>query len=210
MIDTTDFTIIVIAMDVPQHDSSFFARLIQGDSRAYDRLFTEYHQQIYAFCLRFIGSEELAEEVMMDVFVKVWRKRAHIKPDRSLRSLLYKIARDLSIDCLRKTARERKRQTTLSNCEDYLSSNPTEEQLLTDEYNQLACQAINQLPPQRKAIFTMRRQLDMSPTEIAQQLGISKNTVRVQLVKATKFLRHYFVTHTDISLLWWVAVFLSS
>ena len=209
MIATIDFVIIAIVMNVPKHNHSFFDQLIQGDSRAYDQLFAEYHQQIYAFCLKFIGSEELAKEVMVDVFVRVWSKRTHINPNRSLHSLLYKIAHDLSIDCFRKMARERRRQTTLSDCQDHPSSNLTEEQLLTDEYDQLAHQAVSQLPPQRKVIFTMRRQLDMSPTEIAQQLGISKNTVRVQLVKATKFLRHYLATHTDISFLWWIVVFLS-
>ncbi|MEM9676327.1 MAG: RNA polymerase sigma-70 factor [Bacteroidota bacterium] len=181
---------------------SFTTRLIQGDSRAYDQFFTEHHQQVYTFCLKLISSEELAEEVMMDVFFTVWKKRKRIDPERPVKSLLYKVARDLSVDCLRKIARERKNQITLSEYKDPVARNTTEDHLITEEYNQLAHQAIDRLPPQRKIIFTMRRQLDMSPSEIAQQLGISKNTVRVQLVRANSFLRDYLATHTDISFFW--------
>lgn len=99
-------------------------------------------------------------------------------------------------------ARERRFRSELAATSYHPVANATDAAMLTEEYGTLAHRAINQLPPQRRLIFTLRRQQDLSHEEIAQQLGISKNTVKVQLVKASKFLREYFATHTDISLVW--------
>ena len=174
-------------------------KLNQGDSKAFDQLFAEKHQQVYAYCLRLVKSEPAAEEIMMDVFLTIWRKRELMRADQSLNALLFKITKDLSINYLKKSAREQALRTKFQQQWLHPTHNPTETQMLSQEYDRIASQAIEQLPPQRKTIFTMRRHLDMSPDEIAQQLGISKSTVKGQLAKAAKFLREYVMTHTDIS-----------
>lgn len=177
----------------------FIQKLNRGDSQAFDQLFADTHQQVYAYCLRLIRSKELAEEVMMDVFLTVWKKRAQLRADRSLDAFLFKIAKDLCFNCLKKLAREQARQVKFQDHWSHPTYDPIGTQMLTQEYDRVASTAINELPPQRRIIFTMRRQMDMSTTEIAEQLGISKNTVKVQLAKASKFLREYVMTHTDIS-----------
>lgn len=181
-------------------DAQLIVRLNQGEARAFDQLFASKHQHVYAYCLKIIRSEALAEEVMMDVFVTIWKKQGHIALAGSLEALLFKITRDLSINQLKKLMRERTLRTEAQRQWVHPTHNPIDERVATEEYNRVAHEAINCLPPQRKLIFTMRRQLDMSITEIAQQLGISKNTVKVQLAKASRFLKEYLTTHTDISL----------
>lgn len=183
--------------------------LNQGDSKAFDRLFAEKHQQVYAYCLRLVKSEEVAEEIMMDVFLTVWKKRELMRADQSLNALLFKITKDLSINYLKKSAREQALRAKFQQQWFHPTHNPTDTQMLSQEYDRIASQAIEQLPPQRRTIFTMRRHLDMSTSEIAQQLGISQSTVKGQLAKAAKFLRDYVMTHTDISFVWALGLLLN-
>lgn len=180
-------------------EASMVHRLNQGEAQVFDQLFADKHQQVYAYCLRLIKSKEMAEEVMMDVFLTVWKKRAQINAEQSLDALLFKIAKDLSFNCLKKLAREQAWRSSFQKQWSHPTYDPIDTQIRTQEYDRVASQAIDELPPQRRTIFTMRRQMDMSPAEIAEQLGISKNTVKTQLLKASKFLREYVMTHTDIS-----------
>ena len=183
-------------------------RLNQGDCKAFDQLFMEKHQQVYAYCLKLVKSEEVAEEIMMDVFLTVWKKREQLRADQSLNALLFKMTKDLSLNYLKKSAREQALRVTFQQQWSHPAYNPMDTQMLMEEYDRVASRAIDQLPPQRRAIFTMRRHLDMSTSEIAQQLGISKSTVKGQLAKASTFLREYLMTHTDISLVWVLSLLL--
>ncbi|MEQ9443207.1 MAG: RNA polymerase sigma-70 factor [Cyclobacteriaceae bacterium] len=180
-------------------DIQFIKRLKKGDRKAFEALFNDKHQQVYAYCLTLVKSGMEAEEIMLDVFLTVWKKRAQIKPDLSLNALLFKITKDLSFNYLKKAAREYNFRKVLQEQSTHPVGNATEAQIFSEEYDQLADRAINKLPPKRKIIFTMSRQMGMSYEDIAQQLGISKNTVKVQLVKASKFLKEYVATHADIS-----------
>ena len=185
-----------------QSDKFLIARLRQGDAKAFEWLFADRHTQVYAYCRKFVKRKELAQEVTLDVFMTVWKKRAKLDISLSLDAFLFKITKDLSFNCLKKVAREHAFQSELAARNYESATNDTEAQVQWKEYDKLADRAIGQLPPQRRKIFAMRRQQDMSHEEIAQQLGISKNTVKVQLVKASKFLREYFATHADISFSW--------
>ena len=145
---------------------------------------------------------QLAEEVVLDVFMTVWKKRTQLDSSLSLDPLLFKISKDLSFNYLKKALREQRLFSQLTTLEVHPSANATEAHLLTEEYEALATRAIDQLPPQRRIIFALHRQEGLSYEEIAQQLGISKNTVKGQLGKAARFLREYVARHADISFLW--------
>ena len=188
-----------------QSHKHLMARLQQGDPKAFEQLFADRHARVYAYCQKFVKREELAQEVTLDVFMTVWKKRAQLDT-LSLDAFLFKVAKDLSFNCLKKAARDQAFRSELAARNGHPLTNVTEAQVQWEEYDRMANQAIGQLPPQRQKIFTMRRRQDMSHEEIAEQLGISKNTVKVQLVKASKFLRDYLATHADISFLWGLAL----
>lgn len=188
-------------------DKSFMQQLSQGDEKSFDKLFMDKHQQVYGYCLKLIKFEEAAEEIVHDVFLTIWKKRNQLDPHLSLDALLYKITRDLSFNYLKKATRESKFRLELKAQSCQSLTNFTEDQVLYDEYFKIADAALNQLPPQRRQIFTMSRRMGMSYDEIADQLGISKNTVKVQLVRASKFLKEYFATHADITLLLFIGLF---
>lgn len=191
-------------------DSSFIKRLNKGDTKAFDRLFMDKHQQVFAYCHKFIKEEESAEEIMMDVFLTIWNKQGKLTTDGSFDALLYKITKELSFNYLKKMKREQLKLRQFQKDWSHPTHDPVDLQIKTEEYDRLADQAISQLPPKRKVIFEMRRQMGLSTHEIAQQLGISQSTVKVQLAKASKFLKNYLLTHTDITFFYLFMISISS
>ena len=189
-------------MSEPSKSDRFLVkRLNEGNEKAFDTLFMELHHQVFLYCLKLTKSREAAEEIMQDVFVKVWEKREKISPLFPIRSFIFKITRDLCINYLKKVSRENSFKEELKSKFEHLTSDQTENQVIYNDYYRIASYAINQLPTQRKKIFEMNRIMGLSNAEIADRLGISKNTVKVQLVKASKFVKAYFSAHTDVTML---------
>jgi RNA polymerase sigma-70 factor (family 1) len=186
-------------MSVPGDERILVMRLIAGNEAAFRAIFDLYRDRLFCYCLKFTKTREAAEEIVQDVFVKVWENRQAINPDLSFNAYLYQITKNLAFNFLKKAAGEVsfKRKVLL-----YLevAHNQPEEDCIFQDYEQLAEQAIQTLPPQRQLIFRMSRRDGMSHEEIADSLGISKNTVKVQIVKASKTLREFFQLHTDIAM----------
>jgi RNA polymerase sigma factor (sigma-70 family) len=122
------------------------------------------------------------------VFVKLWEHKEFLQPDTSLGAYLYTLAKHRVLNHLKKEALNASyiKEKILTTDK---SSNPTEAEVEYADCLELANIAITRLPAQRQLIFKMSRQEEMSNQEIAVALGISKNTVKVQLVKALKTLR---------------------
>ena len=180
-------------------DQLLIRRLVKGDENAFKKVYAAYYDKLYSYCLRFVKSEELAREILQDVFVKLWSHREHINPALSLNAYLYKITRNHTLDFLKKVARDHqlKEELMLSVA---LSHNQEENNLIYAEYNALANQAIQHLPMQRRLIFQLSRRDGLSYEEIANTLGISKNTVKVQMLRALKSIREYLQMHTDLTI----------
>lgn len=175
-------------------------RLRNADEGAFRALYDLYKSKLYWYCLKFTRSEETAEEIVQDVFVTVWEKRASLDPALSINAYLYTLAKHRVLNHQKKEAHAAlyAQQTLLRTPE---ASNQTEAAIEYADYLNLAHQAIAQLPPKRYQIFQMSRQREMSHEEIAAELGISKHTVNVQLVKALKYIRTAITLRPDVLLL---------
>lgn len=166
-------------------------RLRAGDARAFSELYSRYKYRIAANLLKLLKSEELAEEVLQELFVKVWDTRHLLDPERSFRAYLFRIAENMVIDYYRKASRDKKirDQLTASHSEIY---SHIEETIFTKESALLLQGAIDLLPPQRRQVFTLCKLEGHSYKEVSELLGISHSTINDHLLKANRFLKQHF------------------
>ncbi|MFD2872329.1 RNA polymerase sigma factor [Mucilaginibacter ximonensis] len=169
---------------------NLFAELAQGSEKAFVKIYWNYTKRLYPFVLKMTHDEVTAEEIIQEVFVQLWEKRAQLKNVQYPTSYLFQIASNKTLNYLK---RESNRSRILEN---YAKSHSevtygTDKGLDLKETSEILRLAIDSLPEQRKLIFELSRQEGLSNEEIAQQLGIAKQTVKNQLVTALKNIRTY-------------------
>ncbi len=154
-------------------------------------IYNQYHKQIYYYCLKLIRQDTVAEEATADVFIKLWEKRHIIDPDSPFSPLLYKIAKDIAYNYLKKiAANDRLKQVFLNNFP--VGHYKDGEAILIETEAMEAIQTVvEKLPPKRREIYKLRYFEGMNNQAIAQQLNLSVNTVREQLARARRFLREH-------------------
>src|SRR5689334_14892813 len=89
-------------------EKELLARLRQDDRKAFDRIYHHYNLKIYGNVLRMVKNEDDAQELLQDVFLKVWEKRHHIDPERSFKAYLFRISQNLVYNFFRDVSIERK------------------------------------------------------------------------------------------------------
>lgn len=173
-------------------DKKLFGLIAQGDQVAFTKLFHKYNRKLYPFLLKIVKSQELAEELVQNIFFKIWNRKEKLISVETPQAYLYRMASNLALDELKRIARQERllkepRVVELTNDWD----NTTEETIYFNESKRLVDDAINALPPQRQRIFRMNKIQGLNYDEIAQELGISRNTVKNQLVAAVKHLKNH-------------------
>jgi len=141
--------------------------------------------KIYTFIFKQCHSEEIAEEVVQLVFIRLWEKKDKLSLEHSLSTQLFRMSKTIFIDELRKTASSRKYQERLQHTKNAFTENTLEHK----EALEIVYQAIDQMPPVRKQIFIMSRMEHLSHQEIAAKLSISPKTVENHITLALKYLR---------------------
>jgi RNA polymerase sigma-70 factor (family 1) len=171
--------------------------LIAGNEKAFTKIFDQYHHAVYRHILRFVKSPDLASDLTQDIFIKVWENRSKLKPGYSFKAFLFTLAKNHLLNVLKRLSKEESIKKEIYSHAVHFN-NHNEDTLIFSDYNQFALLTIDKLPPQRKIIFKMFKDEGQDFHEIAKNLGISENTVRDHLAKATKFLRGYLKVYTGI------------
>jgi RNA polymerase sigma-70 factor (ECF subfamily) len=181
-------------MNEDQHilpdESSLFYRLSEGDVDAFTSIFNFYEPRIFPFVFKMTKSEVIAEEVVQEIFIKLWTNRASLGAVDNPKGYLFRMASNQTITHLRGKARQMKLAKAVAHFVDE-ESNATEEFLELKEVQSLVHEAVEQLPPQRKLIYTMSRQQGLKNDEIAQRLNISVSTVKNQLTEALRTIKNH-------------------
>jgi len=187
----------------PLHNEpALLDQVAQGDEKAFRVVFDHYRDTIYAFALKVTRRETIAEEIVQDVFIKIWINRSALPGVRHFGNFLYIIARNHTFNSLRTLAKEKLTGELPEQMEEAGAS--AESTVLQYDYGKLLQHAIAQLPPQQKLVYTLSRQHGLSREEIAGQLNISPGTVKAHMTQALRSIRDYFKTH-ESSVLWVVA-----
>lgn len=173
------------ASDIDQ----LLTRVLEHDDYiAFEKLFIFNYNPLRNFCKKIVRINEVAEELVSEVFLKIWSNRKHIVISSSPKSYLYTAVRNISFDHLRK-----EKHSVLAGLEEAAmvpcdSSDPHR----CSEYEELRGRiekAVDRLPRQCKLVFRMSRDHGMKYNEIAEELQLSVKTIETQMGRALKSLR---------------------
>jgi RNA polymerase sigma-70 factor (family 1) len=169
-----------------------------GDKCAFGQIYHNYKARICGNLVKMVKSEQIAEEILQDLFVKIWIGRANLDPEQSFKSYVFKIAENLAYDFFRKAARNKKMEAYLTAVATPETS-PVEQHIYYKEGNYVLTKAIEQLPPKRKQVYILCKIEGKSYEEVSRLLGVSISTVNEHIVKASQAVRKYFHLSTNIS-----------
>ncbi len=173
-------------------------KLKKGDLKAYQQLYDRYHLQVYNWALKFVKIPAIAEDIVQDVFLKIWVIRERLNPQLSFPAFIYRICRNRAFSDLKKIAVSER--LTLDVMEQFRSLKESPEDLaIWNQYEVLLENAIRKLPKQRQKVFKLCRQGGKTYEEVAEELCISKNTVKEHMVMAVKNIREYFYQYGEVS-----------
>jgi len=168
---------------------------------AFDAIYNKYCHKLHEFVLRYLKQDEDAEEIVQEVFIKIWESRDNINIYLSFESFLFTIAYNASISLLRKRVNETKSREYLRSLQRINTTEDTIEEIHFNELNSKLQSLVNQLTPRKKEIFILSRNEGFTHKEIAQKLNISENTVKNHLVTTLKFLKSNIYSSLTASLL---------
>ncbi|NKI27584.1 RNA polymerase sigma-70 factor [Arenibacter sp. 6A1] len=174
--------------------------LRNGDNKAFRKLFDTYRNDIYTYSYSLVKNSQIAEEIVQEVFLKVWLGRETLNPELSFRAFIFTITRNHTFNFLKKAVNDKKLKDAVFYQSQNLDSS-LEDQIYTAEYEILRKKAIDQLPTKRKRIFQMSREEDKSYLDISKELGISVSTVKGQMNKALSSIRTFLTYNSDLTLL---------
>jgi RNA polymerase sigma-70 factor (family 1) len=169
-----------------------------GDKRAFEQLYHNYKVRIYGNLFKMAKSTEVAEELLQELFVKIWTGKENLDPTKSFKSYLFKIAENLVYDFFRKAAINKKMEAYLVSVA-APSASPIEQHIYYKEGNYVLAKAIEHLPPKRKQVYVLCKIEGKSYEEVSRLLGVSISTVNEHIVKASIVVRKYFLLSTNIS-----------
>lgn len=182
--------------NLSEHD--ILLRLQSGDEYAFRILYERYSRLIYGNIMRFINDESVADDLLQDVFVKIWEHRASINPDLSFSAYLFTCSRNMVFNFKRRLKLEIESAIHLAyDSTEFAES--VDHIIHKKEIQTLIENVISQLPLQRQRIFRMCKLDGKSYQEVAEELQISVSTVRDHIVKANKFVKEVLMYEGSFS-----------
>lgn len=177
------------------NELSYFDLIKNGDEKAFEAMFRFYYKPLYNYARELLKDEYLAEEVIEDIFVRLWENRTQIKIESSLKSYLFKSTYHNCLNRIKHKEVEDKYKTfflhhmPVGESNEALSDEFPLSDILGAELEVMISKAIESLPDQCRQVFMMSRFQQMKHEEIAEKLNISVNTVRTHIARALQKLR---------------------
>lgn len=162
-------------------------RSLKEDSiAAFDALYNMYFPGVYANILSLVKDEAAAQDIVQEVFIRLWEKRKALHDDQPAGNWLFVVSYNRSVNHLRAVLRKRLQIESLEN-----TVTEDDEWQITSIQLDMLEKAIEKLPPQRKKVFLLCKMQGKTYAEAASELKISHYTVKEHIVKATRFIREY-------------------
>ena len=173
--------------------NSAFHKIKSGDVKAFEELFEQLYPSMCVVAKSYVNDEEVAEDIVQEAFIKLWNNRENYENISSLKSFLYVMVKNISLNRVRREKLDKKYEDSVEERQVESFSH----KIIEEETYRILHQAIDALPAQSKKIMKLSLQ-GAQNQEIASNLGISINTVKTLKYRALKMLRvtlkdYYFI-----------------
>lgn len=182
-----------------EKDADILKDIAAGSSKAFRALYSQWEPTLSSFIFQVTRSKVITAEIVQDVFLKIWMTRESLVEVKDFKAYLFVISKNRAINALKKSLAD------LERIKKYASEVPFNEQPVEDDDAQLHFslidEAIDQLSPRQKEIFLLHRHERYSYREIAEQLGIGKESVKTHLSLAIKSIKNHIETKITLIIL---------
>lgn len=176
---------------IPANLEKVLTDFANDDKQAFDKLYHLYYPKLYFYSKSFLKIDDGIDDILQEVFVKLWMNRHNIKRAETFNAFLYAITKNTLLNEIRSRLKTSEFQTKLfyqSIAEEFVTQNTVE----FADMKQHIEQFIQRLPQKRQKVYRLSREEGLSNAEIAEQLGISVKTVEDHMTQALKFLKDKF------------------
>lgn len=175
--------------NAPDQDDALLQRLRGGEQTAFDAIFRQWYAGLVRAAEAMLRDRAVAEEIVQDVMLELWRRRESLDPHGSPKAYLYQSTRNRALNHLRHLQVQRKSVLLMDREEAREASAPS--MLMAKEMEVALQQGLSSLPPRCREVFELSRVRGLRYSEIAETLEISVKTVEAQMGKALRILREH-------------------
>ncbi len=172
-------------------EQALLQRTAEGSREAFEKLYAHYYAGLYRFISFIIDSHEDTEEILQDIFLKVWLKKETLVGIRSFEDYLFRMAKNRIFDMNRQFRSRLNLSRQLRHQAEESTDDSTFNAVIFREYHEIALEAINLLPARRREIFLMNARDEMTAQEIADRLGATRGAIKKQLFQASHFIKDH-------------------
>jgi RNA polymerase sigma factor (sigma-70 family) len=192
----------VVVRDVDREDLELHRRLTGGDRAAFDDLYRRYGPPAYGLAYRLTGQQILAQDVVHDAFMALWRAPEAYDPARgAFRTFFLSLVHHRAVDTVRREERLRKRQERASNLEpvhdEDVADDVVDAAFLGDRRLEVRA-ALQTLPPEQRQVLELAYFRGMTQVQIAEKVGIPIGTVKTRTLAAMKKLRRALYREDEV------------
>ncbi|WP_167021480.1 sigma-70 family RNA polymerase sigma factor [Chitinophaga sp. Cy-1792] len=186
------------ALNAIQEERDILARISRSDEAAFGQLFDHYRDRVYGLALKLTESEQLAEEIVLDVFLKIWLKKDMLPEIEHFTAYLYTTTRNHVFSTLKQLSVRRNAEDAVRVEEYLLHSSQTDYAVMDKQYREILEQAVSQLSPRQREVYRLIKEQGLKREEAAAQLALSPETVKRHLAEAMYAIRVYCLARLDV------------
>lgn len=168
-----------------------------GDEHAFHELYAHHFPVTYGYVLKLVKVPALAEDVVQDIFIKIWEARAKLTGVRYFPAFLFTVARNHTLNVLESVSRSQNAMATVVR---QFQEQRDDDEVLSNDYRHFIDKALQQVPARSRDIFRKCREQGLSYEEVAREIGISRNAVKNHMVSTIRVLREAAYKELGLSL----------
>jgi len=173
-----------------------FERMAGGDQLALRFFFDKYYHNLCNYVNLYVHDQLVAEDIVQEIFIYLWEKRAIIRLNTSVKSYLFQASRNKFLNHIRDSKKHTEIKIAAATSIE-TTVNPDDNQLIDNQLESIVLASIEKLPPRCREIYQLHRNDDLSYKEIATKLDISVKTVENQMTIALKKLKEQLAPYYD-------------